>query len=146
MRLDLNQLIQFKKDKIITRYHKDYPHSKMYPEESWVELMKFVWLCHKHQADKQSRPEDKALQFNCVIHAEMSDIDNMWHTFLLFTRDYQQFCLDFLDGVFFHHEPLEEKVQIIPELYEKELTNYLSYIYDNLGEETIIKWFSVGSL
>lgn len=141
MTLELTHLMQFKNDKMIARYHKDYPQSKMHPEESWGELMKFIWLCRKHQADKQRLPEDKELQFNCVIHAEMNDIDNMWHTFLLFTRDYQQFCHDCLDGIFFHHEPLDEGGPIDHDLYAEELTRYLSYIYDNLGQDTLLKWF-----
>lgn len=138
---DLSHLIQFPNDKIIARYHKDYPQSKMHPEESWVELMKFIWLCHKHQTDKKNLPENEALLFDCVIHTEMNDIDNMWHTFLLFTRDYQQFCLECLGGRFFHHEPLEEGKQVNHDTYAEELTHYLSYIYDNLGKETVLKWF-----
>src|ERR1700680_3721946 len=31
-------------------------------------------------------------------------IDSMWHTFLLFTKDYRAFCLDYL-GRFIEHEP-----------------------------------------
>lgn len=138
---ELTHLMQFKNDRIVARYQKDYPQSKMPPEESWMELMKFIWLCHKHRADKKRVPEDKTLQFSCVIHAEMKDIDNMWHTFLIFTRDYHQFCLDCLGGIFFHHEPLEEGEQMDHDQYEEELTCYLSYIYDNLGRDTVLKWF-----
>lgn len=138
---ELTNLMKFKNNKIIARYHQDYPHSKLSPEESWLELMRYIWLCHKHWADKRRLPEDKALDFNCVIHSEMQDIDNMWHTFLLFTRDYQQFCLECLGGVFFHHEPQEQEEQMNEDMYEEELTRYLSYIYDNLGRDTLIKWF-----
>jgi hypothetical protein len=34
------------------------------------------------------------------------DIDAMWHTFLLFTKEYRQFCNDYL-GMFVEHEPFE---------------------------------------
>jgi hypothetical protein len=34
-------------------------------------------------------------------------IDAMWHTFLLFTKDYRGFCMDYL-GRFIEHEPFEE--------------------------------------
>jgi hypothetical protein len=34
-------------------------------------------------------------------------IDAIWHTFLLFTRDYRGFCTDYL-GRFIEHEPFEE--------------------------------------
>lgn len=125
---------------IIFRFQQDYPNAHMQAEEALSELMKFIWLCHKHRADKKRRPKDKSLHFSCVLHSEMADIDNMWHTFLLFTKDYYQFCNDYLDGVFFHHEPILNTVS--DEKYEHELTLYLSYIYDHLGEETLLKWFN----
>jgi hypothetical protein len=40
-------------------------------------------------------------------HALSQPIDDMWHTFILFTRDYREFCtLHF--GRFIDHEPTEE--------------------------------------
>lgn len=72
----------------------------------------------------------------------MCDIDNMWHTFLLFTKDYHEFCSNYLGGVFFHHEPIVDmNDNHLDERYEQELTLYLSYIYDNLGEDTLMRWF-----
>lgn len=35
-----------------------------------------------------------------------AEIDAMWHTFLLFTREYRGFCEDYL-GRFINHEPFE---------------------------------------
>jgi hypothetical protein len=65
----------------------------------------------------------------------------MWHTFLLFTKDYLNFCNNYLDGEFFHHVPLSEPIEDLDiNNYELELSRYLSYIYDRLGEETLIKW------
>lgn len=32
------------------------------------------------------------------------DVDEVWHTFILFTRDYAQFCKDVF-GFFLHHQP-----------------------------------------
>ncbi|WP_115707220.1 hypothetical protein [Legionella sainthelensi] len=140
---NLNKLMRYKNDKIISRYSKDYPNAKMHAEEALKELMKFVWLCHKYRVDKKTHANDNSLNFSCVIHSEMSDIDNMWHTFLLFTRDYHDFCNHYLDGVFFHHEPLiDSNKNVFDKNDEEELTLYLSYIYDNLGESTLIKWFN----
>ncbi len=140
---NLNKLMSYKNNKIISRYRKDYPTAKMNAEEALQEFMKFVWLCHKHRVEKKIRADDNSLNFSCAIHAEMSDIDNMWHTFLLFTKDYHDFCNHYLDGVFFHHEPLmNSDDNVFDKNDEEELTLYLSYIYDNLGEDTLIKWFN----
>lgn len=142
MQPNLNQIIKYQNANIITRYIKDYPATTMKPEEALQELMKFIWLCCKHKEDKRKFPDASFLNFSCVIHEEMRDIDNMWHTFLLFTKDYHEFCQTYLDGIFFHHHPISNtKETIFKESYELELNRYLSYIYDNLGKDTLIKWF-----
>jgi hypothetical protein len=145
MQLDLPCLLQYKNNKVISRYQSDFPDSKMRPEEALEELLKFIWLSHKLAADKKHFPANDALHFSCVIHHEMAEIDNMWHTFLLFTRDYHTFCQKHLAGVFFHHDPLVSTGAAVSTIaYELELNRYLSYIYDNLGETTLIKWFMPG--
>lgn len=147
MQINLAKLLAYKNDNILSRYQTEYPHSKLTPEEALAELMKYMWLCHKHALDKKNYPDKKSLKFNCVMHVEMIDIDNMWHTFLLFTRDYQKFCQDYLAGIFFHHDPLlPTQKKISKRNYAAELRRYLSYIYKNLGEETLFKWFSYNDI
>jgi hypothetical protein len=139
---NLKCLMNYKNNKILLRYDKDYPAAKMGSKEAFKELMKYIWLHYKHEAEKKIS-NNKALNFSCLIHEEMIDIDNMWHTFLLFTKDYHAFCNDYLDGIFLHHDPIgasEEKV--LYDNYDQELSLYLSYIYDNLGEDTVLKWFN----
>lgn len=140
---DLNELIHYQNEKLIYRFAKDYPNATMIAEDALSELMKFIWLCLKHRSDKHNNPTNKQLNFLCIIHPEMGDIDNMWHTFLLFTKDYHEFCNKHLGGIFFHHEPIvTPKANLLDEHYEYELSLYLSYIYDNLGEDTLLRWFS----
>lgn len=142
MIIKLNKLLKYKNTKIIERYDSQFPNSTLSGRDALNEFMKYVWLCHKHEYDKTESPTDQALQFQCTIHTEMEEIDNMWHTFLLFTKDYQSFCNQYLNGSFFHHDPLPRKTKkISPKRYELELEKYLSYIYENLGEETVVKWF-----
>lgn len=143
VKINLQNLLKYKNEKVISRYQIEYPHSIMSGEEALVELLKYIWLCHKHSLDKKLYPKNNSLNFDCVIHIEMEDIDNMWHTFLLFTRDYHEFCNTYLNGVFFHHDPISAgENNISKKTYEKELNNYLSYICENLGENTLIKWFN----
>lgn len=140
--LPLVKLLQYKNDHVMARYQSDYPGAQLRPEEAFAEWLKFVWLCHDHANALNQRPNDESLKFDCVIHVEMIDIDNMWHTFLLFTLDYHDFCTRYLNGQFFHHLPLTAKAEAISaEKYKSDLSNYLSYIYDRLGEATLIKWF-----
>lgn len=142
MLINLHKLLEYKNDNILLRYQNEYPNSMMTAKDALSELMKYIWLCHKHASDKQKYPEDESLHFNCVMHIEMEEIDNMWHTFILFTKDYQNFCNDYLNGNFFHHDPLLLKQpKVSRKKYAQELHRYLSYICKNLGEESLMKWF-----
>ena len=71
----------------------------------------------------------------------MAEIDDMWHTFLMFTEDYANFCERYF-GRFIHHSPRDENEKINPDVFELELTRFLSYVYDKLGEETVSVWFA----
>ncbi len=141
MQPSLTTLLSYQNENVISRYERDYPDSRMKGEEAFRELMKYIWLSCKHHADIQHSQDDHTLQFSCSVHSEMVDVDNMWHTFLLFTRDYQAFCREYLGNMFFHHEPATSKDESSKEQYKLELSRYLSYIYDHLGEETLLKWF-----
>ena len=143
MSLELPLLLRYKNPHVLYRYNKDFPDNKMAPEEAFEELVKFFWLSLKHQEEKLSFPENNEFDFICVIHSEMKEIDDMWHTFLLFTKDYISFCQQYL-GKFFHHSPnTDSEEQITQHDFELDFSRFLSYVYDNLGEETLVKWFGV---
>lgn len=103
--------------------------------------MQYFWLCKKHEEDKKKNPDDTSLQLSCDMHSEMREIDDMWHTFLLFTKDYADFCEKYF-GEFIHHFPNTAKGKFNPKHFETEFTRYLSYTYNNLGGKTVKTWFS----
>jgi hypothetical protein len=79
-------------------------------------------------------------------------LDEMWHNFVLFTRDYIQFCHDHF-GRFVHHLPAtrdekreyQERFSRDPVgLQEEEmatLARRCAYIQRKLGTSTLLKWF-----
>jgi DNA polymerase III gamma/tau subunit len=79
-------------------------------------------------------------------------LDEMWHNFILFTRDYQDFCQTYFQK-YLHHLPAtrQEKVeqarlreqdpQLSKERYLERMEVLLEATYDHLGEETVRKWF-----
>ncbi|KTD79221.1 hypothetical protein [Legionella waltersii] len=137
---DLHQSITYKNEKLFTRYERDYPNALLAAPVALKELIKFFWLSKKHQQDLLLKPYAKHLQFQCAIHQEMGDIDSMWHTFLLYSKEYQTFCLTHFDGQFIHHEPKEDSTSMVGEI---ELTYYLEYIEQHLGLSTLKLWFQV---
>ncbi len=87
-------------------------------------------------------------------HEPLWVIDEMWHTFLMYSKDYEEFCYKYF-GKMMHHEPIEraKKMEVINRLEtdqeetEKELSPYVrnlySLIYDYLGRDTLVKWVHV---
>lgn len=146
MTCTLTEILQYKNIHVLNRYQKDFPNSSISAEEAFTELLKYIWLVAKQANDKSNNPKNVNLNFTCSMHEEMIDIDNMWHTFLLFTKDYHDFCTRYLAGHFLHHFPeIEKENKLTGQEYANELNNYLSYIYENLGAETVMKWFNIFS-
>jgi len=136
----LPALYEYKNIHVLERYAKDYPDNVLTPEKAFKELMNFFWLSLKHEADKLNYPQNNELDFICGIHSEMKEVDDMWHTFLLFTKDYISFCKTYL-GRYFHHSPNTGKEQLTENEFRLDFTRFLSYVYDNLGEESLKTWF-----
>lgn len=126
----IDKILSYRNQNVIDRYHKDYPDNTMAGDEAWTELLKFLWLTAYHYFELLKNPDSDALRFTCVLYEEMLQIDDMWHTFLLFTKDYQDFCQNYL-GKFVHHETKIEEIKDKVK-FQNELEKYLSYVYDKL--------------
>lgn len=137
-----NQILSYTHDRVIQRYNNCFPKAKLKGEAAFSELMKFIYLCTQHAEDIKKNPHNPQLRFVCAIHTEMLEIDEIWHLFLVFTRDYAAFCNEYLNGHFFHHEPTDVSKPINIENYETELRYYLTYIEQKLGKETLALWFN----
>lgn len=138
----LRDILQYTNEDIINRYKKDFPKNSLNPEDALEELLKFFWLTNKQLIDQEKDPNNQSLKFYCAIHKEMAEIDDMWHTFLLFTKDYMSFCNKYFK-YYIHHVPFSKKKKESEEDFIADVTKYSSYIYDNLGAETLIKWFAI---
>lgn len=136
----LCELLQYKNELVIKRFKLCYPDWADEADEIYNDMLKYLWLSQKHRDENKLTP----LRFDCVMHKEMLKIDEMWHTFILITKDYTKFCNDFFGG-YIHHVPEvgEEATgqEVSVEKFEWELTLFLSYVYDNLGEKTVLRWF-----
>lgn len=90
--------------------------------------------------------------FSIFIDQPLLVIDEMWHTFILHTRQYVNFCFSQFNR-FIHHRPtssLEKRlvedrmkqnsIAVLRETKEN-LSRQYSYIYDKYGAETLHKWY-----
>ncbi len=104
------------------------------------ETKKWLWLCNKEFSNKN--------RFNFLIDDSLLVIDEMWHNFILFTKDYHDFCqINF--GHYMHHQPTtksdndnwNEDPKDSFKVYKKTLKMQYEYIYDYLGEGTLQTWY-----
>lgn len=84
-----------------------------------------------------------------VVDHSLTSIDEMWHTFILFTREYSAFC-ERNFGRYIHHAPTtyleKQQARANPRRARAELRTakrrMMGLVYDRLGEATLVKWFS----
>ncbi len=138
----LTELLRYKNQAVIERFIINNPNEAVSSEPLFHDMLRYLWLCEKHRVDCARAPDDPALQFIPVMHQEMRVIDQMWHEFILLTRDYHDFCHHYF-GHFLHHEPnMRTNLAYSQAQLSESLYLFLNYTYDTLGEETLSRWFA----
>ncbi len=130
-----------KENLIIEGFMDRYDVSEKEAEEIFHETKKWLWLAS--QADESSA---------VFIDKPLLIIDEMWHTFILHTRQYYNFCYKNFQKLI-HHLPTppsekrkfqeslsDNPTQLIAE-HEEKVRNQYNLIYDKLGPETLLKWY-----
>ncbi|MGM9454806.1 hypothetical protein ACTAZI_15890 [Legionella bozemanae] len=139
---NLRLLLEYKNPLVVERFKQNFPGFSASAEQLFTDMLKYLWLSVKHEYDLKANPGNPELQFIPVMHEEMRPIDNMWHEFILITLDYHEFCNHYF-GEYLHHVPnMREKLQFTEEDFTNQLELFLNYIYEQLGEETLTRWFN----
>lgn len=138
----LDNLLNYQNPLVLHRYSLDSAANKAEAEYAFDGLLKFLWLSQKHEQDKAQYPLNPDLDFTVGIPKK---IDDMWHTFLLFTRDYADFCNTYF-GCFVHHQPTSETVRLVVDTDEPGFYRFHNYVYANLGQEAADMWFKPYSI
>ena len=128
------------KAQLIEKILERYPNQKKHVNTLFKDMLAFLWLSHEHARLRQKTPENKALQFSMVMHTEMRLIDEMWHDFILMTKDYMNFCHQHF-GYYLHHQVNQRATQPDETTLIKESKLFFSFIYDKLGETILSRWF-----
>ncbi len=85
--------LSYENNDIIEKFKTEYGiENEEFAKEYFIEVKKFLYLCAK--------TTDRL--------APSAEIDKIWHTFILFTKDYRQYCMNFL-GKFIDHVPEVKK-------------------------------------
>jgi hypothetical protein len=145
----LSETLAFKAPEIVLKFQVSSGLSIEDSEIVFNETKKWLWACAKRTQDFE-----KGLNVPgpLLITPEIRTIDEMWHCFLLFTKDYLNFCEIYL-GRFIHHEPLTQNQirdfqnlrDIDPEEAlrnrQTQLKPQLEFLYDLFGPETVKLWY-----
>lgn len=129
---NLSDVLDYKNDDVIDRFLVMYDVEKLEAQKIFNETLKWLWLGNKI--------EDVFIDDSTLI------IDEMWHNFILFTQDYQEFCLECF-GRYLHHQPEKRKQKewydstFNLEEHKDRLEKMYEGVYDYLGEETLLTWY-----
>lgn len=137
----LAEVLRYRNIEVIRRFREQFPVSEREANSIFRELKKWLWLC-------ASAPTPGRLG----VTDQMLIIDEMWHTFLMYTREYHEFCLRSF-GRFLHHAPTttaekarqRRRLQRDPERVAREVETETRWqcetIVERLGESTLRKWY-----
>lgn len=132
MNKDLSTVLKYKNEDVIDRFLVMYDIEKVEAQKIFNETLKWLWLGNKVDG--------------VFIDDSTLIIDEMWHNFILFTQDYEKFCL-YNFGRYIHHQPEKRKqgdyyhVPLNIEEHKNKLENLYGAVYDHLGEDTLHTWF-----
>lgn len=144
----LETVLAYSNPDVVGRFAEDFQVPASDAEDIFLELKRWLWLCAKRKTDLDA---GRGEAFQVPLFNEANAIDMMWHTFLLFTEDYQKFCQDQF-GFFIHHNPRpmadrqawQRKIQQDPASTTIErkaaLEKVYGYLYDELGPEILVRW------
>lgn len=139
-RCSLTQALGYSNDRIVWRFAELYDLPFAEAEDIFTETKKWLWL--------NAQPGIPSL----FVSDAMMIIDEMWHTFILFTSEYTSYCEEYYGG-YIHHAPVTraDKERMMgryidnPQRYIAEQTDKLRAqcmsIYLHLGEATLLKWY-----
>lgn len=151
----LEEVLAYNDEDIIYKFMESYDVTFEGAKDLFNETKKWLWLCAKRKIELENVEEGED-KFNLFVDDSMIMLDEMWHTFVLFTKKYSAFCKQYF-GIFLHHLPTTksekdavakrwqtDREAVIAEAKEKTRKQY-AYIYDalgpELGEETLNKWY-----
>ena len=88
--IDIQKAMDYPITDVVERYKKEYGISDEVAKLHERELKRYLILC------AENSPKQTPM-FSTTV-------DNLWHVFLLFTKDYEKYCKEAL-GEFIHHVP-----------------------------------------
>ena len=132
----LDDVLKYENQNIVDGLRKALDISDETAKELFIEGLKWLWYCC-HPKTKGARK----------IDASLAVIDEVWHTFILYTVDYFKFCHHYF-GYYLHHAPtttkeLEDFRKVSKKNLIAEKRRQYELVYEVLGKETFVQWYHI---
>ncbi|HEY5934835.1 MAG TPA: hypothetical protein VIU61_09375 [Kofleriaceae bacterium] len=142
--VSLERALAFEGPDIVADFHAKYRVARDEAEALFEDVKKWVWAC--------ALAHEQGARVAMVIDDRLLVLDYMWHTFVLFTREYHAYCTA-IGGPFIHHAPTtlaehhgaRKRALRDPEAFQRkqlaERRRLYGFLFDHLGEDTVRRWF-----
>ena len=155
----LEEVLAYQNETVVYEMMDQYDIPFDEAEEIFTETKKWLWICANWHRDYLEGKEIPDL----IVTYDLLIIDEMWHTFMLYSFDYTNFCNNFF-GYYLHHQPtpppfnkikkmdrpqgtpgspFSTSDEIENRITKEQLEGVLNYIYDLVGGDTINLWYDV---
>ncbi len=143
----LNETLAYRNEAIVLRFMETWDVPRAEADALFEDAKQWLWLCAR-LAEEGGGTGEQLL----AITPSTKLVDEMWHTFILFTQEYFDFCDAFL-GRYIHHAPTpRSQYDATIAAYERdpdshratqliELEEQIDLVYEMLGEDTASRWY-----
>lgn len=126
----LSELLAYKNRQVIDYYIHHHPDvSSKQATVLFSDLLAWLWL----NAYRESKGK------HTYFFGPLLILDDIWHAFILHTRDYAEFCKHFFID-YFHHDI--ELIGSQHELTPEEIEDFLNDCFNFLGEDWVKRYFA----
>ena len=92
----LEEVLQYKNEAVVLRFMETWDLPRRDADDLFEQMNKWLWICAVSGTDPAAP--------RLAISPSTKLIDEMWHTFILFTQDYVSYCERYF-GRYLHHAP-----------------------------------------
>ena len=144
----LNTVLSWEADDVVHAFSKTLGIKLEETKAIFSEFKAMMWLMNEMEFDGE---QEQGNRF--VIDDSLVILDEMWHTFILHTRDYHLFCMR-LFGHYVHHAPTtpaqiaQHREELVGLTDEEKLTKIrdekrwqYTYTLKNLGRDRFKLWY-----
>ena len=104
----LNTVLKYENENVLAQFIHRFGLNRRTSKLVFQDMLRYLWISErvKYLAERKNK---EALQIkNFPMFAGWIIIDEMWHTFILNSRDYKMFCEQTF-GHFIYHEPADRR-------------------------------------